>query len=147
MVYFKFPFYLCLSTFHSTAGNACDDLFRQEKIQDKGRQKHDYHCRKHAGPVASVFHRVNHRIQSHSNRTQFVRVGENQGDEILIPDIDKVKYRYRDDSWLSHGKHDQPEGFGWRATVDSRRFLKSTRQIAEKGHEEYGGVRNIDANV
>ena len=129
------------------SGNACDDLFRQKDIQDKGRQKHDHHGCEHASPVPGVFHGVNHGIQAHGNRAQLVGVGKYLGDKVLIPDIDKVKYGDSDDSRLSHRKHDQPEGFGGRAAVNSCCLLKGPGQIAKKGHEKYGGIRHIDADV
>ena len=78
-------------TLNTAACNTCDDLLRQENIQDKGGQEYNDHCRKHAGPVACVFHGVDHGIQSDRNRAHPVRVAEYQGNKILIPDIDKVE--------------------------------------------------------
>ena len=132
---------------HTAAGNACDDLLRQKDIQDKGRQKHDNHRREHPGPVPRILHGVDHRVQSNRNRPQLIRVGKDQGNKILIPNIDKIKNRYCDDPRLGHGKHDKPERLCRRAPVNGRGLLKGPGQIAEKRHKENRRVRHIDADV
>ena len=131
------------SALHTTG----DDLLGQEDVQEEGGQEHDDDGREHARPVTGVLHGVDHGVQADGDGTHLVGVGEDQRQEVLVPDVDEIEDGDGNQTGLCHGEHDLPVDLGGRTAVDLRRFLKAAGQVCKEVQQENGGVGHIDADV
>ena len=73
------------------ASQTTNDVLAQENVNQEGGCKDDHNGGEQAAPVAAVLHTIDHGEQTKGNGTQFLRVHEQQREEIFVPDVDEIE--------------------------------------------------------